>query len=38
LSDQDLPPLTDEVPEEEREAEPLHAYLVNEDGEPEDDA
>lgn len=32
----ELPPITDEVPENELEAGPEHRYLVDEQGEPEE--
>lgn len=34
----DLPPITDDIPEDELEAEAAHAHLVSEDGEAEPDA
>lgn len=33
----DLPPITDDIPENELEAEAEHSVLVSEDGEAEDD-
>lgn len=39
MSDSDLPPITDDVPESEQgDVAPEHAYLVGEDGEPDGDA
>lgn len=35
MSEQEPPELTDDIPEEEVDAEPEHAYLVDDEGEPE---
>lgn len=34
---QKLPPLEDDIPEQEREAGPEHRYLIDEEGEVEDE-